>query len=117
MSRIEAILITTTDPVRLAEYYQGAFGLDPPRAYGPDHLGFKLENIYLGIERSDDLVPGANSVWFQCDDIDATVQRLVDLGGTLESAPAWHETAKEYLAVVRDPDGNRVGLISRPGPS
>ncbi|MHC4223340.1 MAG: VOC family protein [Planctomycetota bacterium] len=113
MSRIEAVLLASPDPVRLAEYYQAAFGLDPPKAYGPDHLGFKLENVYLGIERTDEPSPGTNSIWFQCGDIEAAVRRLVDLGGALESAPAWHETAKEYLAVVRDPDGNRMGLIAR----
>jgi predicted enzyme related to lactoylglutathione lyase len=113
LSRIEAVLLTTSDPVRLAEYYQAAFALDPPKAYGPDHLGFKLKNIYLGIERSDEPASGTNSIWFLAEDIEATVKRLVELGGVLDSAPAWHETAKEYLAVVRDPDGNRVGLIAR----
>jgi predicted enzyme related to lactoylglutathione lyase len=112
-ARLEAVLIKTTRVEELAEFYRAGLGLDPPKAYGADHLGFTLGNGYLGIERGDREGAGAVSIWFNAEEMEAAIDRLVKAGGTLESGPEWHEHAKEHLAVVLDPDGNRIGLIAR----
>lgn len=115
--RLEAVLIETTRPEILAEFYRQAFDLEAPQAYGPDHLGMELENTYLGFDRVND-GGGENTariqLWFQVEDVEAQFQRLVDQGARVKYAPETESSPGEVLAMVFDPDGNQVGLI---GPS
>ena len=115
-SRLDAVLITSLDPETLAEFYQHGFELEPPKWHGEDHLGLNLSNTYLGFDRVKETAPsssGSISIWFKVQDIEATFARLVRLGAKVKYAPTKEESPGEILAMVYDPDGNSVGLISK----
>lgn len=112
---LEAVLIESTDPEKLASFYQKGFELEPPKYSGPDHLGVNLANTYLGFERLKRPVQSSSglvSIWFKVIDIVGTYERLIRLGATVKYAPTKEESPGEILAMVYDPDGNSVGLIS-----
>ncbi len=113
--RIDAILLDSTRPEELASFYGRAFDLGEPRPHGPDHLGFALENTYLGFDRVASPRSGDSSpatVWFKVDSVEGSFRCLLDLGATAVHPPDRDESPGEIIAVVRDPEGNRLGLIS-----
>jgi predicted enzyme related to lactoylglutathione lyase len=110
--RVEAILIQTTRPEELAEFYRAGLELGAPKQFGEDHLGFILPNLYLGFERAArESERGPISVWFYTREIEATYRRLVELGARPKQAPTKEESPGETLATVFDPEGNVIGLI------
>lgn len=112
---LDTVIIYTCDMTGLAEFYGKGLELGEPSATGGDHLGFTLQNSYLGFDRVESPhgePPGAVSLWFEVDDIQATFDRLVALGATVKYGP----TRKPWgavLAAVLDPDGNVLGLAQR----
>ena len=114
-SRVDAVLFTSPDPEALATFYQQGLELEPPKRHGQDHLGLNLSNTYLGFERArENAMPpsGCMSIWFRVSDIEATFARLVRLGAKVKYAPTTEESPGEILAMLYDPDGNSLGLIS-----
>jgi predicted enzyme related to lactoylglutathione lyase len=68
-----------------------------------------------GIARSADRQPpgGASTVlYLQVDDIQATIDTAVAAGGTLHRPYADIGGVHGYFAIIRDPEGNHVGLWS-----
>jgi catechol 2,3-dioxygenase-like lactoylglutathione lyase family enzyme len=64
----------------------------------------------LSLEQVDAVAPGTTTVYFECDDLDVTVNRLEASGFAFEQAPddqpwLWRE------ARLRDPDGNPLCLF------
>jgi catechol 2,3-dioxygenase-like lactoylglutathione lyase family enzyme len=64
----------------------------------------------LSLEQVDAVAPGTTTVYFECDDLDATVNRLEASGFAFERGPddqpwLWCE------ARLRDPDGNPLCLF------
>jgi predicted enzyme related to lactoylglutathione lyase len=114
MISLDAVLFASPHPETLAEFYQLAFELGPPRWHGDNHLGLNLSNTYLGFDRTqENTPPGASvSIWFRVTDIQATFERLVRLGAKVIYAPTEEESPGEILAMVSDIEGNSVGLIS-----
>jgi predicted enzyme related to lactoylglutathione lyase len=113
-SRLDAVLFASGDPEALAEFYRAGFQLEAPRWHGEDHLGLSLSNTYLGFDRVDEPVAagGSVTVWFAVPDASAAFERLLALGATEKRRPSANESPGEVLAIVLDPDGNALGLIS-----
>ena len=114
---IDTVIIFTARMQELAEFYQKAFELGAPQAFGSDHLGLQMPNLYLGFDQVED-APNRNggiSLWFRVDDVDATYQRLLDLGATSRYAPVTKPFG-DRLASVYDPDGNLIGISQRKKP-
>ncbi|OGO26854.1 MAG: hypothetical protein A2136_04195 [Chloroflexi bacterium RBG_16_54_11] len=114
-SRLDAVLFASPNPEALAEFYRQGFELEPPKWHGADHLGFNLSNTYLGFDRVGDeiLTPRpAVSIWFRVTDSESTFQRLMRLGAKVKYPPTKEESPGEILAMLYDPDGNTIGLIS-----
>jgi len=64
----------------------------------------------VSLERRETVPPSGTTVYFECDDLDATVSRLEQSGLRLAHAPIdqpwlWRE------ARLSDPDGNQVCLF------
>ncbi|MFQ5552411.1 MAG: VOC family protein, partial [Thermoplasmata archaeon] len=79
---LDTVIIDTPRIQEMADFYGGGLRLGAPKPEGDDHLGFALSNAYFGfdrVERARDSYPGAVSVWFEVDDLQATFQRFVDL--------------------------------------
>lgn len=113
---LDAVLFASPNPEALAEFYQQGFELGPPKWHSEDHLGFNLSNIYLGFDRANENTAAPNgsvSIWFKVSVIQATFDQLVHLGATVKYAPTEEESPGEILAMVYDPEGNLIGLISQ----
>lgn len=112
---LHTVIIETPRMEELAEFYSQGLDLGPAAPTGDNHLGFSLQNAYFGFDLVDEErheYPGAISVWFEVDDLEATFQRFVALGATVKYPPTqkpWGAT----LSAVFDPDGNIVGLAQR----
>jgi predicted enzyme related to lactoylglutathione lyase len=114
MTTLTAVLLESTKPEELAEFYRQGFQLAEAVWVGEDHLGFQLDNLYLGFDRVKvNAGPSRRlSLWFDVAEIATTFARLVRLGATVEHVPTADESPGEILARLFDPEGNHIGLIS-----
>lgn len=105
---------------RASAFYAALLGTDPAASFDPPGLVFfDLDGVRLLLDR------GAPSslIYLAVDDIDATVQGLRDAGATIEGEPHvifshTDETlgpagTEEWMAFVRDSEGNLVGLVEQ----
>lgn len=112
---MHTVIIQTTDIHTLADFYQQGLALSPPAVVHDDHLGFPASNIYFGFDQVGPVeggYPGAISLWFEVDDLQATFDRFGQMGASVKYGP----TKKPWgakLAAIFDPDGNVVGLAQR----
>ena len=106
--------ISTPDAPRARRFYQDLLGwpvnvLDETYALAGDDGGQPTGGI--GQAGPDSPYVGFVA-YFPVDDVDSALARAEQLGGTRVLAPA--DTPNESrIAVFTDPDGNRVGLVSR----
>jgi methylmalonyl-CoA/ethylmalonyl-CoA epimerase len=105
---------------RAASFYADLLGAPATATFDPPGLVFfDVEGVRLLLDR------GAPSAlhYFAVDDVDATLDRLRDAGVTVESEPHvifGHDDdtlgpagTDEWMAFVRDPEGNLVGLVEQ----
>jgi len=118
--RIVQIAQRAEDLERATAFYADLLGAEPAAAYDPPGLVFfDLDGVRLLLDR------GAPSAlhYFEVDDIDAALRRLRDGGATVENEPHvifGHEDdtlgpagTDEWMAFVRDTEGNLVGLVEQ----
>jgi predicted enzyme related to lactoylglutathione lyase len=96
----------------LTAFYQAGFDLADPQPGDTGQLGFQVGSVYFALEQVSERKepPGAITLWFRVDDIDAVYNYLLSLGAQVISPPL--ETGSEMIAELLDPDGNAFGLIS-----
>jgi predicted enzyme related to lactoylglutathione lyase len=108
---IGSILLGTTDPARLREWYRQAFGV------APDGDGFlRLGGVGLLIDGRDDVAPVAAEparviINLHVDDARAVAERLEELGVPWVAALEYREQAGAWFGTFADPDGNHVQII------
>ena len=126
MPKLNAFSVVVADMPSSLAFYR-AVGLDiPASADGEPHVGVDLGG---GIQVMFDTVEIVRSMYpdwqppreshrmamaFECDgpaDVDATFQRLVELGHEGVKEP-WDAFWGQRYAVVHDPDGNPVDLYA-----
>lgn len=95
-------------------WYTTAFGV-APYFDQPFYVGFEVGGFELGLDPDVKGVSvGNNAVaYWGVADIDATYQRLLDLGGRSHS-PVKDVGDDIKVAAVADPFGNVIGLIHNP---
>ena len=114
-AELDTVIINSTDIEALAAFYQKGFMLPEPNRDNENHLGFQIGTIYLGfdlVKEAHQEYPGAISLWFRVDDLQATFEHFVNLGAKVKYPPTekpWGDT----LAALYDPDGNLLGLAQR----
>lgn len=112
---VEAVTLQCSDPDALAEFYCAGFDLEPPRIISSDQVGLSLGGFYLGLEK----VPvrpyggGAMTLWIMVRDAQETFEKLLELGADPIQAPDRDSSPGEVIAIVSDPEGNRLGVIGR----
>ncbi len=109
--------LSSPDAPRARAFYGGLFGwpvhvLDGSGTYalvGDDGAGQPTGGIG---QAGPDAPYTGFAVYFRVDDLDAALERAVELGGArrLEPHPV---PGGDRLAVFTDPDGNAVGLLGR----
>lgn len=114
---VGGIVLGSTDPARLWEWYRTAFAPEAEKS-GPA-LGLEVGGTYLIFESRNDVgrksvEPGRVIVNFQVDDIRAAEKHL---NATLNARwvrpvedPSFAEGEGVLLATLEDPDGNYVQL-------
>jgi predicted enzyme related to lactoylglutathione lyase len=115
--RAESVTIATKDPEKLSEFYRNAFHFPEGKWQNKDHIGFQLENIYLGFDRTKEKIQngeGGLILWFTVRDVEHAFQQLISAGAEVRTNVTREERPGKALAVLIDPDGNKIGLI---GPS
>ena len=108
--------INTASQPELSSFYSKAFGwsMQPET---DDYIQINTDGVCAGtgapgidggIGPSD---PGDDFVTFyvQVPDVDATLAQVVELGGVVDMPPT--EAGRIVFAIVRDPHGNRIGLV------
>ncbi|MGP3976598.1 VOC family protein [Streptomyces sp. 8N114] len=113
--RVGGIVLGSTDPKKLWEWYRAAFAPDAEDGDGPV-LALELSGTYLIFESRDDVgrrsvEPGRILVNFEVTDIHGMAERLTE-----QLDPRWVrpvEAADEHvlLGTLEDPDGNYVQLF------
>ncbi|OEV05379.1 VOC family protein [Streptomyces oceani] len=117
--KIGAIVLGSTNPERLWEWYRTAFA---PEAKPEDGvLALELAgNTYLIFERRDDVAPGTAEpgrllVNFDVTDIHATERWLNQELSVRWVRPVTDMDGEAYLATLEDPDGNYVQIVQPTG--
>ena len=104
-----SILLGSTDPARLREWYGSVFGAEP----NPD--GFlQFGDVAVLIEERDDVAgrnpePGRVILNFHVEDCRATARTLEAAGAEFLVKPEWRGEA--WFATALDPDGNCIQVI------
>ncbi len=107
--RLNQVTVAVTDVERAAAFY-GGLGLVPIVVSG-HYRRFVLPagGATFSLHRSDQAPLSTTTVYFECDDLDATVAQLERDGYAFDHGPVdqvwnWRE------ARLRDPDGNPICL-------
>ncbi|MCW5936915.1 MAG: VOC family protein [Fimbriimonadaceae bacterium] len=106
------IEIEVTDLKRSQAFYQGLFGWHFSEFAMPDMVVFGQEEEHIGgLMRVDRVEPSRSpSVWYRVADLDKSIDTACGLGGSIEEEKG-EVASVGWSAVVRDPDGNRVGMV------
>jgi predicted enzyme related to lactoylglutathione lyase len=99
-----------TDLERAQAFYEGLFGWHF-RSFG-DMVVFGAGSDHVGgLTKVDQVTVGSSpSVWFDAEDLDATLKK----GGELQAKTLAEKKLLEgvgYTAQIADPDGNPIGLV------
>lgn len=106
---LNQVTLPATDVERSAEFYR-RLGFTQIVSALPRYARFECPNgATFSLHAFASLTPSQWVVYFECDDVDATYQRLLALGIAFDQAPQdqiwlWRES---YL---HDPDGNIICL-------
>jgi methylmalonyl-CoA/ethylmalonyl-CoA epimerase len=108
---------------RAVGFYAGVLGCEVIARFDPPGLAFlRLGQVRLLLERN---APSA-LIYLRVDDVRATAEALTASGVALESGPHLIHTDadgvfgpagwQEWMAFIRDTEGNLIGLTSRHAP-
>jgi predicted enzyme related to lactoylglutathione lyase len=112
---LSAVLVTSTNPDRLAEFYRDILGLPLVREEhgGAAHWGCELGDIHFAVHPAratqPEPVPGAVRVALMVFDLPAYVRALADRGVAVLYSPVQLGQGS-IITAIRDPDGNEVEL-------
>jgi predicted enzyme related to lactoylglutathione lyase len=109
MTAIRSLLLASTDPDRLRQWYADAFGVEP------DVDGHLVLGVAVIVVPRDDIAdrtvePGRVLLNFHVPDIRAAAARMDELGAPWVAAVEYRD-AGLWFGTVEDPDGNFVQLI------
>jgi predicted enzyme related to lactoylglutathione lyase len=107
------VAIAVTDTERARKFYQETLGLKPAiTAMEGAWIEYEIGGTTIGVGCHPDWKPSreGTSVAFEVDDMDAVIARLKKDGVEFEMEK--FETPVCWMAVIHDPDGNRL-LVHR----
>lgn len=122
LSEIGQIAVTVSDVGVALPFYRDVLGLRFLFSPGPNlaFLAAGTVRIMLSTPQGEGTVGGNSILYFKVDDDIAAVHRdLVERGATDERGPELAAKLPDHelwLAFVRDPDGNLVGLMEERRP-
>ena len=116
LSEIRQIAVTVSDVDAALGFYRDVLGLTFLFRAGPDLAFLDADGVRIMLSTPQGAGSvGANSIlYFRVFDIDATHSALVARGAASERAPQLTARMPDHelwIAFLRDPDGNLVGLL------
>jgi predicted enzyme related to lactoylglutathione lyase len=114
ITEVAFVAIAVTDRERARKFYQETLELKPGlTAMNGDWIEYELGATTIGVGCHPDWKPSRDgtTVAFEVDDIDATIAKLKEGGVTFEMEKI--ETPVCFMALFRDPDGNRLLVHKR----
>ena len=114
IKEIAFVAIAVTDAERARKFYQDLLGLKPAlTAMEGRWVEYEIGGTTIGVGCHPDWKPSRDgtSVAFEVDDIDATIAKLKEAGVEFEMEKI--ETPVCFMAVIHDPDGNRLLVHKR----
>ena len=122
--RLIQVAQQATDLQRASAFYAQLLGVRPTAVYDPPGLVFfDLDGVRLLLER------GAPSslIYLEVDDVHSTIRSLQDRAVEIVAAPQviYHHSddklgpsgTDEWMAFIKDTEGNTLGLVSRLSPA
>ena len=116
-------ILSTSDVGRALMFYRDLLGATVtyqfPAEGDPGFVALRLGDSHLGIGRQEepgDLANDRITIWVYAEDCDAAIGLLASAGVTVLQEPA-DQAWGERMAIVSDPDGNRVIVGQRATPS
>jgi len=109
IKEVAFIAIAVSDAERARKFYQEILELKPAMtAVGGAWVEYELGATTIGVGCDPNWKPSRDgtSVAFEVDDIDATIAKLKERGVIFETEKI--ETPVCFMAIFRDPDGNRL---------
>ena len=116
VSEIGQIAITVSDVARAKEFYVEKLGLKPLFDAGPNLSFLAAGSVRIMLSTSQGAGEvGKNSVlYFKAPSLEATYASMVERGAQAERPPQLTAKLPDHelwMAFVRDPDGNLIGLM------
>ncbi|WP_461128469.1 VOC family protein [Spirosoma aerophilum] len=93
-------------------WYSKALGIEPYFDQ-PFYVGFNVGGYELGLDPNVQIAAGSTLTYWGVASIEKSVEHFLDLGATL-LAPVEAVGDGIYVASLKDPFGNVVGLIENP---
>lgn len=109
-SGIKTVIYPVTDLAAAKTLYSALTG-EAPTVDAPYYVGFSVAGQDIGLDPSGQHhgVTGPLAYW-HVDDIQASVKLLLEAGAT-EQKPIGDVGGGKLIAVVKDADGNAIGLL------
>ena len=114
ITEVAFVAIAVTDAERARKFYQDLLGLKPSlTAMEGMWVEYEIGGTTIGVGCHPAWKPAreGTSVAFEVDDIDATIAKLKDAGVEFEMDK--FESPVCWMAVIHDPDGNRLLVHKR----
>ena len=119
VQRIAQVSMAVHDLERSVAFYRDALGADHQRTMLDWGLAFlsvgEVQIMLEGPGHADEVSPGSTTVTFAVEDVDAAFRALSARGVPFDAPPLlqWEEGGMQgWMAFLRDPDGNRLALVS-----
>jgi predicted enzyme related to lactoylglutathione lyase len=118
MLDFNSVLIGSTQPKTLAEFYAKVFAKAPEFADG-DFSGWQVGSAYLTVGSHSELTGSAKEparvlLNFETQDVKAEFDRIKSVGATVVKEP--YELGGGWIATFADPDGNYFQLMTPMAP-
>ncbi|MEA2023248.1 MAG: VOC family protein [Actinomycetota bacterium] len=103
--------LPSSDLGRSRVFYEGILGLQLVVDQGTCHIYLVTTGAFLGlcvkeaVQRADGVI-----VTLVADDVDGWCERIIALGGKIESGPEHNARYGIYQAFIRDPDDNLLEI-------
>lgn len=114
ITEVAFVAICVTDPERARKFYQDLLGLKQTLSvYDGMWTEYEVGGTTIGVGCHPDWKQSreGTSVAFEVDDIDATIAKLKEAGVEFEREK--FESPVCFMAVIHDPDGNRLLVHKR----
>jgi predicted enzyme related to lactoylglutathione lyase len=106
------IRLCSSDLQKSKQWYQKFLGHEPVEDL-ENFVSFKICGVCLDISEADEKSPsslgGAVGYWL-VNDLDAAIEKAVDLGGIVYRGPLRVEEVRRTIVQIKDPIGNVIGL-------